>query len=328
MRSGARDTEQALGDTQLHSKRVQVFLNGRYWGSYQLIERIGQEQAAAMYGGRPTQYNVLKPDDNAGYEVEAGSDADWRTLWDLTSDQVVTDAEYAQIDSLIDVRSLARMIIVNAYADNTDAAPSVSLSSALGNNWIAVGGGGFKYRFLTTDAELSLGVDQNDQHDTSRDLWGPYPVLGANPSYALSNFNPGWLNQALLGNKQYRTMFDDLATSLLAPGGPLDTGPSLARWNQRKAEIAALVPADAARWGHDAPTTPYGTTSTASYGVGNWQAETNWVETQFFPVRTAIVRDQLDRRMLALAPSWVADAVPYGVSVRLNDAHPGPGLGS
>ncbi len=31
--------------------------------------------------------------------------------------------------------------------------------------------------------------------------------------------------------------------------------------------------------------------------------------------------------MLALSPSWVADAVPYGVSVRLNDAHPGPGLG-
>ena len=152
-------------------------------------------------------------------------------------------------------------------------------------------------------------------------------MLGANPSYALQNFNPGWLNQALLGNKQYRTLFDDLATSLLAPGGPLDSGSSLARWNQRKAEIATLVPADAARWGHDAPTAPYGTSSTASYGVGDWQAETNWVETQFFPVRTAIVRAQLDRRMLALSPSWVADAVPYGVSVRLNDAHPGPGLG-
>ena len=92
---------------------------------------------------------------------------------------------------------------------------------------------------------------------------------------------------------------------------------------------APLVMADAARWGHDAPSTPWPfTTFGATYGVADWQAATNWVEIQFFPVRTAIARAQLDRRMLALSPSWVADAVPYGVSVRLNDAHPGPGLGS
>ena len=282
---------------------------------------MNKDQAAAMFGGPAAGYNVLKPDDFAGYEADAGNDTDWRRLWDLTADQVVTDAEYAEIDSLIDVRSLARMITINAYTANVDAAPSVSLSSALGNNWLAVGGSGVKYKFLTTDAELSLGVDQHDQHDPTIDLWGPYPVLAANPHYQLSNFNPGWLHSALLSNKQYRMVFNDVASSLLAPGGVLDVGPSLARWNQRKAQVAPLVPADAARWGHDAPTTPFGTVFTATYGVANWQAETNWVETQFFPMRTQLARDQL-RAFFIGRSSGIADGPTYGVSVRLNDPHP------
>ena len=106
-------------------------------------------------------------------------------------------------------------------------------------------------------------------------------------------------------------IFNDVASSLLAPGGVLDTGPSLARWNQRKAQVAPLVPADAARWGHDAPTTPFGTVFTATYGVANWQAETNWVETQFFPARTQLMRDQL-RAFLIGRSSGIADGPTYG----------------
>ena len=100
---------------------MQLYLNGLYWGSYTLMERMNKDQAAAMFGGPAAPYNVLKPDDFAGYEADAGNDADWRRLWDLVGDQVVTDAEYAEVDALIDTRSLARMITINAYADNVDA---------------------------------------------------------------------------------------------------------------------------------------------------------------------------------------------------------------
>jgi hypothetical protein len=308
-----RDTQQTAGDADLQSRRVELFLNGRYWGMYNLIERMSQPQAAAMYGGDPASYNVLKPSDADGYEVEAGNDADWRRLWDLTADQVVTDAEYAEISSLIDVTSLARFIAINAYTGNVDGAVSVSLSRALGNNWIAVGGPGHPYKFLATDAELSLGVDQFDQHVTAEDVFGPFPVLDANPHYALENFNPGWLHSALLSNPQYRAVFDTVAAGLLQPGGVLDTGPALARWDARKAEVAPLVWAEAARWGHDVPGGPY------SYMT--WVTETNWVETQFFPVRTQIVRDQLRAFLLGFFPG-TADNNGYASAQRLDDAHP------
>ena len=175
----SRDAQQAAGDTQLHSRRVQLFLNGQYWGSYTLIERMSQDQAAAMFGGSPAATTCSSPTTSPATRPTRATTPTGSGCGTLTADQVVTDAEYAEIDSLIDVRSLARMIAINAYAANVDAAPSVSLSSALGNNWLAVGGGGVKYKFLITDAELSLGVDQNDQHDPNVDLWGPYPVLGA-----------------------------------------------------------------------------------------------------------------------------------------------------
>ena len=239
-----RDAQQAAGDTNLQSRRVQLFLNGQYWGMYSVMERMSQPQAAAMYGGDPASYNVLKQSDTAGYEAEAGSDVDWRHLWDLTSDQVVTDAEYAEISRLIDVTSLARFIAINAYTANVDGAVSISLSSALGTNWIAVGGAGHPYTFLATDAELSLGVDQFDQHNPGNDVLGPFPVLAANPNYTLQNFNPGWLHSALLSNPQYRATFQAVASALLQPGGLLDAAPSLARWNARKARGR---PADAGR---------------------------------------------------------------------------------
>ena len=85
--------------------------------------------------------------------------------------------------------------------------------------------------------------------------------------------------------------------------------------------MAPLVPADAARWGHDAPTVPYGNVYTATYGLADWQAETNWVETQFFPVRTAVVRAQLLPFLLGRS-SGVADQVPFAVATRRSDAHP------
>ncbi|MEO5900464.1 MAG: CotH kinase family protein, partial [Ilumatobacteraceae bacterium] len=308
-----RDAQQAAGVTNLQSRRVQLFLDGQYWGMYSVMERMSQPQAAAMYGGDPASYNVLKQSDTAGYEAEAGSDVDWRRLWDLTDDQVVTDSEYAEINQLIDVTSLARFIAINAYTANVDGAVSISLSSALGTNWIAVGGPGHPYTFLATDAELSLGVDQFDRHSATGDVFGPFPVLGDNPSYVLGNFNPGWLHSALLSNPQYRATFQAVASSLLQPGGLLDAGPSLSRWNARKAEVAPLMPAEVARWGHDVPGGPY--------SLATWQTETDWVETQFFPGRTSIVRDQLRAFLLTFRPGS-ADNDGYGVSRRLNDAHP------
>ena len=306
----SRDALIAAGQPALQSRWVQLYLNGQFWGLYMINERMSATQAANMLGGNPADYNVLKSADDLSYEAEDGDDTDWKHLWDLTADQVVSDAEYAEISQLVDLRSLATFQIVNEYSGNLDASPSYYDSDARANNWIAVGGNGHPYKFVITDAEFSLGTDM---HDIDVDRTGPFPVLAANPVYYQEqNFNPGWLYSALLSQAPFRDLVRSVANELLAGNGPLGAGADLARWNQRKAEVQQAVWSEAARWGHDAPGGPY--------DRDDWVAETNWVETVWFPQRTPIALNQILTSLMFVNGAGVSGGDQP--AVRFGDAHP------
>ncbi|CAM9892645.1 unnamed protein product, partial [Phaeothamnion confervicola] len=277
-----RDAQLAAGEPGLRSRWVHVFVNGQYFGLYMIAERMSQTQAAEMFGGVASDYDVIATNsDDYTYETD-GDDDEWRRLWAAISDQQISDEEMVDIAALVDLRSLAVMQLLNALTGNEDATPSAFLGELRANNWIAVRGPGSAFQFFLTDAEHSLGANG---HDVSVDRTGPFPVGAANSFFDRAHFNPGWLFQALWQRPEYRGVFDAAAADLLADGGALSAGPSVARWNARAAEVQPLVRAEAARWGS--------TQGAGPFGFDDWSDEVAWVRTEWFPARTAIVTAQL-----------------------------------
>ena len=60
---------------------VHLYLNGVYWGQYQLMERPNAAFMASNFGGDPSDYDAL----NAGSPID-GDDGAWKALLDGVDD--------------------------------------------------------------------------------------------------------------------------------------------------------------------------------------------------------------------------------------------------
>lgn len=290
-----RDSQAAIGDPSTRSRWVHLFLNGQYWGLYMVRDLPTAGYAAQRWGGNTADYDVVADSYDHGYEVLDGDDDQWTRLWRAIEDGVVTDAEYATIDSLVDLDNLADFIILDLAAGNTDATPAVHQEDMTANNWYAIRGKGLQFQFFTEDGEKTLGgID----HDPLVDVTGPHLILGDNRFWREHYFNPGWLHEVLLTRAEYRTIMRARAAVLLADGSPIDDTNGLARWQALQTLVDPLVVAEAARWG-DVMGTPY--------TRQHWLNEVAWVSTNWFPGRTAAVRAQFEVDGWWLSAAGIAD---------------------
>lgn len=292
----SRDIWARMGHPTTRSFWFHLYLNGRYWGLYEVEEQVDSRWAARELGGTTGAHDVIGDDstNNYAYEVDAGNDTEWLQLWDRISDLVVDDAEYADIEHDVDLESLADYALLLAYTADPDAAPSAYLGNERANNWIAAGAPdvGIPWQFVPHDAEHSLGAVN---HDVNENRTGPYPVGSAdNTAWDAAYFHPGWLHQVLLSRPEYRAIVQARLAALTAPGGPFTETGARAAWDPRVSEVGAGVLAESARWG-DAAGGP-------TYGPADWAAEVAWVETGWFAARTPILHAQVAARLAAFPP--------------------------
>lgn len=287
----SRDTQRDMGLPHTRSRYYHLYINGVYWGVFMTQERISKEFAASYFGGTEQDYDVLKHNRSNGYRNEAtdGTNAGWNQLFDYISDQSVSATEYAAIDQLVDLENLADYIMTNAYEGDTDGSPSSFLSGfQRGNNWYALRdavNATTKWRFFQHDGEHSMGARRNASLENN--LLGPYAPFNGQTNSFFSNdyFHPYWLHAALSSNAEYLQRFIDQAGRNFRDAGALTDTAALARWNARKAQVSNAVLAHSARWGDSKRATPR--------GLADWQAEVNYVETNFFPGRSATVYAQM-----------------------------------
>ncbi len=308
----SRDTQNDAGGFAADSFPVHLYLNGVYWGMYQLEERIGDDLAAAVFGGDADDYDVVKHGPPLT-EVEDGSIERWNELWPMVEDLVVDDIEYATLANKVDLERFVDYSIIRMYAGDSDATVGRTPPFIWGNNWYGLYGhdDGQPWTFSITDAEHSLGAFDHDL--VRNEVGSPDDISPADPDFVVEQFHPGYLHHALMTNPAFRSLFFARADQLLADDGPLGPASSLERWSSRKSVISPAVIAEAARWG--------GSGANPLFGVVDWLAETTWVEEQWFPSRTAIVRDQLDELLaaydapLATEPRTIEGAAPTSALV-------------
>ena len=265
----AHETQLAMGQVSSHGLYVHVYLNGLYWGMYDLIERPSATFAASYYGGSEGDWDVIKEN-----TVSDGDRAAWDTLLSLANSNLQTLSGYAAIQQYLDVPNLIDYMLMNFYIGNIDWNTLNWYSARL-----RAPGEGFK--FFSWDAERSF--DSLRRNVTAVN----FPASPSTIHASLARYSP-----------EYRLLFADHVHRHMFNGGALTAAVATARFNSLTDHIDAPIVGESARWG-DAkrPHRPY------TRDV-EWDAQRQLLLSGYFPQRSAVVLDQL--RKVGLYPAIVA----------------------
>ncbi len=283
----ARSVQERLGQPHSKGQPVHLFLNGMYWGMYNLCERINKDHCVEHFGGETADWDVIKVEETAGEKVVA-ADGDleaWKTMLSLV-EQVAQGDEQAYLEllglredgqpdetlqPLLDAEGFCDYMLINFYGGNTDWDH---------HNWYAIRNrenGGKGFQFICWDTELIFGSSSEDV--TRNDNKGK-------PSHILN---------CLMHNDQFRQLFNHRAHVLLTDRGGLLTEQGVRQvWDSLYHQIENAIYAESARWGdYRRDIHPY-TAKGHRYRVDTYyQNERTRLLTQYFPVRTDKVVSQL-----------------------------------
>ena len=304
----ARDMQLATGNVSSHGGFYHLYLNGQYWGLFNIDERPEASFGATYFGGAADDYDAIKIDPDLGYNVEAtdGNTDAWYQLWQLADTTLAAgntapanDAAYqrllgnnadgtpnAAFPVLIDPVGLIDEMLIVYWGGNLDAPVSAFLGNTAPNNWFGVrdrtgAHGGF--RFILHDSEHTM-------LNVNEDRTGPWPAgsTAQQGGEAFGRSNPQYLFQQCLYSPAFKALFADRVYRHMANNGVLTPTGATAIFDARKAEIDRAVVAESARWG-DSKTNPPLTRD-------HWLAAINNVRGNFLPGRTNVVIGQLRTR--------------------------------
>jgi hypothetical protein len=299
----SRDTQGALGQPFAHSRWLHLYLNGTYWGIYQVEERPEATFGASYLGGDEDDFDVIKNTGfNEDFRIEAtegvlagppGQPSAWQRLFSGCRAHFSAPAEdryfalqglqpdgvspLAAPDSvLLDADNLADYLLMVMYSANTDMASS-SWVGQKPNNFIGIRerGGTRGFVWIAHDGETSL-----DYYPPDYDRTGPVTgSIRANFDYS----NPEFFHNDLMPSAAWRTKFGDRAHRALFNGGPLSPEACVARLDARAAELAQAIIPESARWG-DAQR------ASSPYTKADWQNRVNSTRNWFSSRREALVQ--------------------------------------
>ncbi len=243
-----RDTQLAMGQPASHGAFVHLYLNGLYWGLYNLVEHPDVAFLSDYLGGAKEDYDVIKD----FVEVVAGSSATWDQAAALATAGFSTEAAYQRIQG--NWPDGARNPAYPVYLDMDNLIDYMILHIAIGaddwpnHNWWAARRKGPEsqgFKFFAWDQEIS-----NNSTQRTTTSWGPrYEEVDAfnTPAYFYSRLRP---------NASFRLRFADRVQRHFFNGGALTTEANEQRWLARSREIGQAVVAESARWGDSQRASP------------------------------------------------------------------------
>ena len=282
----ARAIQERMGYPVSKGQPVHLFINGMYWGIYNLCERITAEWCSEHFGGDESIYDVLKVDETNGERVtpvDGNLDA-WNRMLDLTSkvNDNDDDAYYAlqgldpdgnpdpSLQPMLDMPNFIDYMLINYYAGNTDWDS---------HNWFAYRNREFPeegFRFICWDSELIFGSVNEDV--TSVDNSG----------------KPTHILRRLMRNHNFRDLFNHRAHLLLTDGGMLTPDYVVSVWDSLYNGIKESIYAETARWGdYRRDIHPYQSAGHRYRIETYYMKERNRLLNEYFPYRTDKVIAQL-----------------------------------
>ena len=275
----AKTTQQDMGQLSAHERFVHLYLNGIYWGVYNLSEKLTNDFMESYLGGDEDDFDVIRDHD----EMEDGNIDAWNRMLSQVNAGVASVASYQKLqgnnsngtpnpsyEDLLDVENLIDYMLLNFYIGNEDWDH---------HNWFAGRNrennkSGFK--FFSWDAETSM-VDLN-RNDVEENNQG----------------NPSWIYQKLRDNSEFRLLFADHVQKHFFNEGMLTPDACINRYNQLADEIDLAIIAESARWGdYRKDVDPQDDARILYTRNDYWRVEKENLINNYFPNRSDIVVQQL-----------------------------------
>ncbi len=294
-----RDTQIAMTGVGSHGTFVHLYLNGVYWGVYNLVERPDDEFQSEYFGGS---------DDDWFFTNHGGAGSADSTRWDyltgaLKNKDMSVPANYAEMQTYLDVERFADYVLLNFWLGTTDWPQ---------NNWYVANRnasspqGTTPAEFFAWDGEWSLDRKRN----------GETPGAWVHPDFLTDTGSTAPVAQlwhALLDSPDFRQLFEERVTQQTAPGAPLSDAAAIARFDALNDYVESAVVAESARWGDSLET--LGSGGAIDYTVTrtrdiDWQREVDDITTLLTGNRQRLI-DALKSAGLYTGPTFAITEVHY-----------------
>ncbi|HEX6289824.1 MAG TPA: CotH kinase family protein, partial [Herpetosiphonaceae bacterium] len=222
-----------MGHLAPHGTYVHVYLNGLYWGLYNVTERIDEKFLQAYLGLRETDYDVIEADEDLDDipVADAGTVDAWNEVLSLVSGSApISNAQYQTLKTKVDLANLADYFVHVHYIAKTDWPH---------HNWNAYRqrtGPDTRLKFMPWDNDSGLNkVEENTT--LMQDLKGPPDA-------------PVHVFLRLTTNAEFRQLLADrLFKHVVDPTGKLTPANCTALYIQLASIVDQAVIGESARWG-------------------------------------------------------------------------------
>jgi hypothetical protein len=227
----ARDAFLEMGWLAPHGNFVHLYLNGVYWGLYNLTERPESEFFASYFGGdEDKDYDVITADDlTYKPEADAGDLKAFDSAFALVKGEGdVSDTTYEKLSDKVDMTNLVDYLLLTQYIGKTDW-PHHNW-----NVWRMRKGNDTRLKFTTWDNDNGLWkVDQNN-------------TLADDPE---RQETPGHLFLRLTTNPKFRQLLAERVELHTGDGGALSPEACAKRYTRLTDQISSAIIGESARWG-------------------------------------------------------------------------------
>lgn len=272
----ARESQRAMGHVSPHGTYVHLYLNGLYWGVYNVVERIDDNYVSDYLGGKKGDWDVVKMGPEGEVEVAEGSIEAWHQMFELAEADMTDEAAYQAVLEYLDLENFIDYVILMHFVENNDWPDT---------NWYAARNraGSEGFQFFVWDSEVSLKVKARNIIDST------YP------------FSSAELFQRLRVNNNFQMLFADRIYEHLFNDGVLTSEQTAVRFTALTEQMNLPIIAESARWG-DYRRDVYQRPDKGDQGPYDlytrddfWIPARDKLVEQYFPVRTAnVIEDYVE----------------------------------
>lgn len=272
----ASDMQNKMGWNSFHGIYVNLFINGLYWGLYDLHERPDEDFLAEYLDAAKEDFDIIKHNPNT---IVQGSNLAYNLMLEVARKGLGTAEGLKNIQKYLDIPAFIDYMILNFYLGNFDWAHQNYYAAR--NRVLQTG-----FRFYTWDAEHVMRYsDVNFNNVHKNDKGGPTEI-----------------HSFLKQNAEYRMMFADAVYKHFFNDGILTPSSLEESFLFRKNEIENAVILESARWGDYRKDISAGVTYTKNE---HWTPEVNKVLKEYIPNRRNIVLSQLRYASPKLFPDYM-----------------------
>ena len=270
-----------LSDNALY---VNLFLNGMYWGLYNIAEKIDDQFCKIHLGGKKSDYDVIKVEDDIVDVIEAaeGDLEKWNEMVTLIGSSNHNSSYFLLqgkdekgndlpgIEPLLDIGNFVDYMLLNQMCGNMDWGR---------HNWFAIrkkGSDSKGFQFICWDSE-AIFMGNNDIVLSKKDEDCPTEFF-----------------YLMLRNKNFSDRYVKRAAELLAPNGLLGPKSVVEVWDSLYYTIQNAVYLESARWGDYRKDVHQYEEKGHLYTVDNYYLqERERLMTDYFPNRSQTVLESI-----------------------------------